>query len=162
MAACSLGFLEVIFVPQGTPHYVENVLELPTSQSSPQGSSVLATIAYGGNFVDETNVDQAIFDMSLMEGKARGGGGSGPNSSSSSSGGTLPSSSEELRSARRSQAVAGAASSAAALREMEFNEYRGRLDELLRPGALCVKYDEYFRAQGLDWRPNHDDLLLAS
>jgi histone arginine demethylase JMJD6 len=46
-----LGPGEVLFVPGGAPHAVHNID---------------ATVAFAGNFIDETNIDRALFDLRLM------------------------------------------------------------------------------------------------
>jgi len=46
-----LGPGEVLFVPGGAPHAVHNLD---------------ATVAFAGNFIDETNVERALFDLRLM------------------------------------------------------------------------------------------------
>jgi mannose-6-phosphate isomerase-like protein (cupin superfamily) len=116
-----LGPGDVLFVPANTPHYVENLDDDPNAAW---------TCAYGGNFVDDSNLDAVLSDLRLLDGRGDEDG----------VGEDMP------------------GSTASELNRVEFDEEQGMVEEHLTAAALCVPYEVFASGDLASWAPSAEDL----
>jgi mannose-6-phosphate isomerase-like protein (cupin superfamily) len=116
-----LGPGEVLFVPANTPHYVENLDDDP---------SAAWTCAYGGNFVDDSNLDAVLSDLRLLDGRGDEDGVEGD----------MP------------------GSTASELNRVDFDEEQGMVEEHLTAAALCVPYEVFAGGDLASWVPSTKNL----
>jgi hypothetical protein len=117
-----LGPGEVIFVPVNTPHFVENLDDDPAAAW---------TCAYGGNIVDDSNLEDVLADLRLMEGRGDEDGAVDWD-------------------------VRGSAASE--LDYVDMDTEFGMVEAHLTTEALCVPYSDLAGGVAANWSPEPADL----